>query len=379
MKMRIGFVSTDTIQRNSSTIRCLELGKQLVHKGHEVYLFITNQPENIERYGTIWNGIRIGYCSQSAIGSPYEHISKASILSSIQLDYIHCMSPGARNYLPGWIAKKKQNNKPTLIVDFDEWLSLWYSYPKRFYVQLWDRFARQTADRIIFASDYLLKQRTTKYINTQKYFYLPYAVDWDQFRIDSVGWECIRQQYKGRHLAIYMGALLPQYNAKKILEIVSLVSSENPKVLFLFIGSGSLQKELEQQVEEQKLTHWVQFLGYLPDKEMKQHLCAANVLLFPIEDTILNRSRCPSKIFQYLAAQRPIVTNRVVEVFNILGEHALYFNFNSPEDFAQKILFALQQGIPIPPDSLLEQHTWGTRYMDYLAILNNTHTKSFTY
>ncbi|GEM_PF-4720040 len=363
--MRIGFVNTGTLQQNASTIRCLQLGKLLAQNGHDVFLFISAQPENIAQYGERVQGIQIKY---SAVGLPREQITKTMLMSKIKLDTIHCMSSGSSVHFPGWLAKQKQRGRPRLIMDFDEWQSLWLPYPKRLYQQAWEWFACKSSDRVIFASHYL-GEHLGRYVAPTNRFYLPYALDWELFQTHAIGWETLRQHYQGRRLAVYMGSLLPQFDIGKILQAVREVSQSEPQILFLFIGAGSLRAQLEQQVQHEGLTEWVRFLGYLPDQAMTQHLCAADVLLFPIEDSILNRSRCPNKIFQYLAAKRPIITNRVGEVVHILGEQALYFDFNSPADFAQKIIMALHGNAPIPSESLVVQNSWAQRYTTYLDIL----------
>ena len=370
--MRIGFVSTGHIQQNASTMRCLKLANYLLKDGHEVYLFISGNKENISRYGEIYNGIRMRY---SLVGrTPLEQITKTAILDHVKLDYIHCISSGSSVHFPGWLAKQHQRGRPCLIMDFDEWHSLWIRYPKCYYQLAWEWFACKYSDRVIFASRYLL-DHLGRFAQPDRRFYLPYAVDWDQFVVDKVGWKQIRDRYPQRKLAVYLGTLLQQYrsNIEKVLEVVQTVHAIEPTVLFLFIGTGELKESLEQQVQEAGLSPWVQFLGYMSDRQMTQYLCAADVLLFPIEDTELNRSRCPSKVFLYLASQRPIVTNPVGEVLNILGEHAVYFDFHSSKDFTEKIVGVLNnEAKPVFTESMIAQHTWSVRYEKYLQILTDT-------
>ena len=57
-------------------------------------------------------------------------------------------------------------------------------------------------------------------------------------------------------------------------------------------------------------------------------LRSAYALLFPMRDTPLNKSRCPSKIFAYIASKRPIIAHGVGEIKSLLeGKAKLY----SPE------------------------------------------------
>ena len=54
-------------------------------------------------------------------------------------------------------------------------------------------------------------------------------------------------------------------------------------------------------------------------------LKSAYALLFPMRDTPINKSRCPSKIFAYIASKRPIIAHSVGEIKSLLkGKAKLY-------------------------------------------------------
>ena len=56
-----------------------------------------------------------------------------------------------------------------------------------------------------------------------------------------------------------------------------------------------------------------------------------------MRDTLLNRSRCSSKLFAYAQARRPVIANRVGEAPQILGERGVTWVGQSPEAFADAI------------------------------------------
>jgi glycosyltransferase involved in cell wall biosynthesis len=366
--MRIGFVNTGTIQQNASTIRCVELGRLLAQDGHEVSLFLPGVPDNRERYGEEHDGIRLHY---TAAGSGREQLSKTVALARTPLDWIHCMSSGTGVHVPAWLAAQMQRvqmRRPRVIMDFDEWQSLWLRYPGRAYLHGWERFACRFSDRVIFASPYLA-QRLGRHVPAERCFTLPYAVDRERFEEHAVSWERIRARHEGRRLAVYMGNMLPQFDAGRVLDAVAPVLERAPDALFLFIGSGSQRAQLEAVTQERGLGDAVRFLGFLPDREVAQHLRAAHALLFPIADTLLNRCRSPHKLFSYLAAGRPIVTNPLPNVVAVLEGDGTYFDFHSTVDFADRIVDALEGRAPVPEQQRVEQHSWPVRYRDYLAVL----------
>lgn len=368
----VAFVNTGTIQQNASTLRCIHLGGRLAAAGSDVHLVLTDHPDNRARYGPVYLGMKMHYAS---IGSGMEPLSKLRILRPRRWDVIHCMSIGSSVQIPGFVTKLRQGRSPTLVMDFDEWQSRWVSGWRRHLYVAYERFACAVSDRVIFASRSLATTLGGA-VPLSRRFYLPYAVDTVDFEQQSQGWERVRQSYSGRRLAVYMGSLLPQFNAGRVLDAVKGVASRDPSVLFLFVGAGNGRAELESRVSAEGLSSHVQFLGYLSDAEMMRHLRAADVLLFPIENSVLNMSRSPNKTFLYMAAQRPIVTNRVGNVADVLGEDALYFDFESVEDFIQKILTGLAGNAPVSNAARIAMHTYDARYRDYLAILAGRHTDS---
>jgi glycosyltransferase involved in cell wall biosynthesis len=363
--MHIGFVSSGTFQQNASTLRCLHLGKLLVRDGHDVSLFITGQSANRDRYGDEFDGIRMRY---TAVGSGREQLSKLRMLLGQRMDVLHCMSAGSSVHFPAWLAKWCYGGRPRLVMDFDEWQSLWFESSKRTYQAAWERFACATSDRVIFASAYL-ERELGRAVSSERRHTLPYAFDEHEFASTPDNRAQVRERYQGRRLAVYMGNLLPQFDATRVLDAAAAAHRAHPDLLFLFIGGGALRAEFERRVQDEGLGDVVRFLGFLPNDEMIQHLRAADVLLLPIRDTVLNRSRSPNKLFQYLAARRPIVTNRLENIVDVMGEEAIYFDFDSSDDFARKIGDALRPDAPLPSEARVERNGWNARYATYRSII----------
>jgi len=84
-------------------------------------------------------------------------------------------------------------------------------------------------------------------------------------------------------------------------------------------------------------------VGYV-DRDSLLHLFAqASALLIPLFDDDRSRARFPSKIGEYLAAARPVVTTRVGEIERFLqdGETAYVANPGAAAEYAHKIIEVL--------------------------------------
>ncbi|HRV94815.1 MAG TPA: glycosyltransferase, partial [Anaerolineae bacterium] len=68
---------------------------------------------------------------------------------------------------------------------------------------------------------------------------------------------------------------------------------------------------LRQQLAQADLTEYVRFTGWLPVDQLAAHFQAANVAVFPYDDTVINRTKCSVKLIDLLLAGLPVVADAV--------------------------------------------------------------------
>lgn len=125
----------------------------------------------------------------------------------------------------------------------------------------------------------------------------------------------------------YLGNFYPLWDHKLIIESIRKASENGYKPEILMIGSGPDIDKWIAYSKTHNLTN-IKFTGYLEFSEMFQLLRGARALLFPMSNTPLNQCRCSTKIFAYLAANRPVVAHRVGEVIELIS----FAHFVKPGD-----------------------------------------------
>jgi glycosyltransferase involved in cell wall biosynthesis len=87
----------------------------------------------------------------------------------------------------------------------------------------------------------------------------------------------------------------------------------------------------------------VRLAGYLPRRELLCLYAASAALLIPLFDDVESQARFPTKIAEYMASGRPVVSTRVGEVARLLtdGENALLSLDTTAEAYADSICLAL--------------------------------------
>ena len=94
--------------------------------------------------------------------------------------------------------------------------------------------------------------------------------------------------------------------------------TEEP-IRFAFVGDGADKQRLQDRIAEHGLRN-VTLLPSLPHEQVPALLAAADICLVPLRDVPLFSSFIPSKMFEYLAAGKPVVGAMAGEAAQILRE-----------------------------------------------------------
>ena len=105
-------------------------------------------------------------------------------------------------------------------------------------------------------------------------------------------------------------------------------------VKFLILGSGYLEKELKEKVKALNLENRIQFLGYIPHKEMPQYLHISDVFIRPSLSEGMGNS-----YIEAMASGIPVIATPVGGIVDFLkdGETGLFCEVKNPKSIAQKV------------------------------------------
>jgi glycosyltransferase involved in cell wall biosynthesis len=129
----------------------------------------------------------------------------------------------------------------------------------------------------------------------------------DMGRFDAVRDQAVRQQLgvtDDRPLVLYIGAHGVSHGLESIAEAAGLLRDE--RIHFAFVGEGAAKAALAARVQALSLTN-VTMLGGVAPSVVPTMLAAADICLAPLRDVPLFASFIPSKIFEYLAAERAVI------------------------------------------------------------------------
>ena len=142
-------------------------------------------------------------------------------------------------------------------------------------------------------------------------------------------------------IIIYAGILGIAQNIKTILDTAIILKKENIK--FLLIGSGPEEKILKDYSRQNNIEN-VKFIGQVPKNKISDYMSLADCGIIPLKKIPVFETTIPSKIFDYMSANLPILLGVNGEAKEILDKSKAGISFkpDNSKDLADKILFLFQ-------------------------------------
>ncbi len=150
---------------------------------------------------------------------------------------------------------------------------------------------------------YLVEKRGIK---PEKVSVIPNGVDPSMFDPAEQG-KALRDELNlhNKFIVTYAGAMGPANDIPKIIRAAEVLR-DDPRIHFLMVGDGKDRKQAQALQEELGLTN-VTFTGLRSKEEMKDILGASDACLATLMPIPMFKTVYPNKIFDYLAAGRPIL------------------------------------------------------------------------
>lgn len=210
------------------------------------------------------------------------------------------------------------------------------------------------ADQLIFtflgAFDYLKRKGWTKEtggkIDMSQVHYINNGIDLEQFDRDKVAYPRADVDINRKDICkiIYLGSVNLANHVKTLIDAASILQ-ENPKYQFFIYGNGADRDYLEKYVENKSIAN-VHF------KERRIPLCECAWVVSQATVNVMNYEKgfghlgvSSGKLWQYLAAGKPIVCNIDIAYDDVITDNNLGIarDIETPEAFAQAIRDVAEQ------------------------------------
>lgn len=240
----------------------------------------------------------------------------------------------------------QKRNIPVVLDVRDLWPEAAVStgYLKRGLLAYWaekkSEYLYKMAIKILVNSPALLEILRCQYaLPDEKLEYLANGADLEFFA-QKIDHSFVERQYNlyDKFVVLYTG-LLGYAQAPEVMVQAANLLKDNKDIVFLIIGTGPLASALKIQAKKLKLTNVI-FTGLRPHEEMPQYVSLADVCLIPYKNQETFQNNLPSKMFDYLAAGKPMIINLEGEASRIIleAQAGLLVKPEDPQALADGIL-----------------------------------------
>lgn len=342
---------------NAPATRTFEHCREWVLEGHEVHV-VTGfpshpagelypgytrtwyQPEELEgiQVHRTWTHIAAnrGFLRRALNYLSFVPTSVWRALRLGRFDIILATSPHYFNAVAGWLASVLKRT-PWVFELRDLWPesivavgALKPSWPLRV-LDRHVRFLYGNAAAVVCLTRPFAEHVIARGIDPEKLVYVPNGVYPDDWPTHDPASSC-REELgiePDQILASYVGTLGMAHGLETLLDAAARLQTRRPEIRFLLAGDGAQKQQLVSAARRRGLRN-VLFAGQLPRREAHRLLASSDISLVLLRDAPLFRTVLPSKMFEAMAAGRPII-------LGVAGE-------------AQRVLEESGGGIAVPPE-----------------------------
>lgn len=307
--------------------RALGLARPLSTQGYAVQIFMPpwHTPAKADQ---TWqeDGVSIRYVPLKG-GTPGITRQLVHELLTWQPDVVHCFKPKAYSGLVAWWLWQFHRNQFHLVLDSDDWegwggwneMAPYSPIQKRFFA--WqEQWGMSHCHTLTVASKALQTLAWGQGIAPEKVVYLPNGAGFsggsERWIVDS------------ERPTLLLYSRLFEFDVGRLVAVLRGVKTAVPDLKILSVGTGlyaDYAEKLRQQWAEAGLLDCVEDVGWVKEAELPALLTQADVGLYFMDDTLLNRTKCPVKLADMVMLGIPVVGEAVGQVpeYVVNGETGL--------------------------------------------------------
>jgi glycosyltransferase involved in cell wall biosynthesis len=338
--------------------RALLIAQALVRQGHSVTILIPPY-DNPEDSGQAWTYDEVRLENATLPRNDAWHqfsvpVWLARRTVELEADLAHIFKPIAYSGMSGFYLG--MFSRLPLVVDTDDWEGSggWSDtnrYPRHVKALFdWqERWLPRHADAVTVASRTLETQVWGLGVDPGRVLYLPNGPDPALRHKAGAGADQIagiraEMGVGDAPLALYLGHIPHGTDLDLALDAMAAIHQRLPDARLVVAGVGDGLSLLQAYAQEQGLMECVLWPGWIDPERAHLYLAAADAIVNPYRDTLINRSKCAGKVVAAMAMGKAVVTSRIGENLNYIehGHSGLLTEPGDAQDLAQALIRVLE-------------------------------------
>jgi glycosyltransferase involved in cell wall biosynthesis len=302
--------------------RAFPLARALVARGHRVDILMPpwQTPEQADRS---WEeeGVAIRYVSlRGGTAATAARLVRETL--QLQPRVVHTFKPKAYSGLAAWWLWYFQRHKLRLVTDSDDWEGWggWndmapYTRLQKSFFAWQEKWGMRHCHALTVASRTLQSLAWAHGVPPERVIYIPNGPG---IAGDTRGGAQYRRELGlAQRPVLLLYSRLFEFDTSRLVAILARVKTAVPDLAVLAVGAALYESDTQQlraQLTAAGLMEIFVDTGWLPETELPATLAAADVGLYLMDDTLLNRTKCPVKLADLAAVGLPVVAEAVGQV-----------------------------------------------------------------
>jgi glycosyltransferase involved in cell wall biosynthesis len=322
--MRVAMVGPFGFHPNKTMrARALPLARALTQRGHQVAIFMPpwHAPEEADRR---WMEDGVAVCNVPLRGG-VPGIARQLVreVNAFAPDVVHTFKPKAYSGLVAFWFWYTKGGRLRIVTDSDDWEGPggWndrapYSWIQKRFFAWQERWGLTHCHRLTVASRALESLAWSHGVPAGRTLYLPNGPGIGA----ATGEEAAARRKElgvGNRPVLLLYSRLFEFETGRLTALLTRLQAHLPDLTILSVGAGLFEDDaraVRRQFADAGLLDAVVDVGWLDEAALPATLAAADVGLYLMDDTLLNRTKCPVKLADMLHAGLPVVGEAVGQV-----------------------------------------------------------------
>jgi len=238
----------------------------------------------------------------------------------------------------------------------------------------------KNADKVVSINEGLREYTIEMGANRERTEVIRAGIELELF--NSADRKAIREKHgiKNNDVVLFFMGWLYSFSGLKEVAM-ELAKAEKHNIKLLILGKGDLWDTLQDIKGKNGLDNKIITVGWQPYEEVPKYVVASDICLLPAYKNDVMKNIVPIKIYEYMAASKPVIATRLPGIMKEFGEDNGVVYVDRPEDALWKAIELIENGCiekeGIKARKFVEGNSWDKITDEFEKILEEAiNTKS---
>lgn len=207
----------------------------------------------------------------------------------------------------------------------------------------------------------------------------PLGVDTNLFKILPLDLELAKKLGIKNHeqVIMFIGTLFDFVGLHTIIENFDLILKNNPDAKFVIVGGGPNYNSLNSLIKKKNLESHIIMTGFVPKDSLPNYLSISTICIQPFEINETTNRILPSKILEYFACGKPVLSTPLEGTKEILPDEKFGIIYSDSNNFVKTLSKLLLDDSYLKKlgnngyHYVIENHDWSVLSKELIEKLNS--------